>query len=138
MAFYAEEKINYLTCGTVLAIPWNCQIKEGTEKKRVQENEVVPTCTFKRESGQLERKNIYLKHDCSSCTQRHSQMRSKRAVLNRNPREPKSNEPKEIFFSMPVGSRTCSVTDGPCLPSDIFSSFKLRHCAQLSFILCLL
>lgn len=58
MAFYAEEKINYLTCGTVLAIPWNCQIKEGTEKKRVQENEVVPTCTFKRESGQLERKNI--------------------------------------------------------------------------------
>lgn len=33
MAFYAEEKINYLTCGTVLAIPWNCQIKEGTEKK---------------------------------------------------------------------------------------------------------
>lgn len=61
-----------------------------------------------------------------------------RAVLNRNPREPKSSEPKETFILVPVGSRTCFVTDGPCLPSDIFSSINLRHvCVQLSFILCL-
>lgn len=86
----------------------------------------------------IKERKKYFKHDCSYWDQRHPQMMRKRAVLNTDPTELKSSEAKETFILKLVGSRTGSVTDGPCQPSDIFSSINLRHvCAQLSFILSL-